>query len=244
MENYTFEVTRRDENGSAACRRYRHEGKLPSVVYAHGADTIPILLPYMQFCQIAQKSTSSQIFELKSSDPLLNGKSALVKEIQRHPLSGEVVHVDFQALRDDEEITVRVQLTITGEAKGVKLDGGILTVTQHDLGVSCLPRLIPGKIIVDISDLGIGDNIHASDIKLPEGVKLDDDGETTLVSVVVAKVVEEAKPAAGEAAVAGAEGAPAAGAAGAATAAAPAAAGDKAAGDKKAAAPDKKDAKK
>lgn len=240
MENYSFEVTRRDASGSAACRRYRHEGMLPSVVYSHGVDTIPILVPYMQFCQIAQKATSSQIFELKSSDPLLNGKSALVKEIQKHPLSGEVVHVDFQALRDDEEITVRVQLKITGESKGVKLDGGILTVTQHDLGVSCLPRLIPGSIVVDISDLGLGDNIHASDIKLPEGVKLEDDAETTLVSVVVAKVVEEEKPAAGEAAAAGAEGAAAATAA-----AAPAAgAGDKAAGDKKAAAPEKKDAKK
>jgi large subunit ribosomal protein L25 len=218
-----LEVERRTDVGARAAKRLRDSGSLPSVVYAKGAPALSCTLSHKEFVRIAKSSRISTVFTLKSSDSELNGRLAIVKEIQKEGLSGKVLHVDFQSLLENEEITVRVPLNITGEAAGVKLDGGILTISAHDISVRCLPKQIPQVLELDVSDVKLGGSVHAEDLKLPAGVRLSGNPQETIASVVavrqvveeVAPAVEGAAPAAGAAApgaapAAGAEGAKAA----------------------------------
>lgn len=236
----TIEIEARTAKGTRANNRLRSQGQIPSIVYHRGEKSLDGSINYNQFLKVAGHATSSQVFSLKSSDKHLDGRSCLVKEVQRDYVKNRVLHVDLQSLKDDEVISVRIPIHIKGEAFGVKNEGGILTVAVHDLGVRCLPRQIPKEVLIDVTDLHINKSIHASDITLPSGVQLDDDPHETIVSVVTIRIVEEtpATPTAEDAAAAAAAGAEGAAAPGAAPAggAAPAAG---AAGDKK----EKKDKK-
>ncbi len=213
MEGFEIEIQAREEFGSAASRRYRAEGLIPLVVYSHGEASVHGVVSTQTFSQLAKRARGSQVFTLKSSVSSINGRPAVIKEIQKDFLSGLLHHVDLQALREDEEITVRVSVRIVGESPGVKLDGGILTVVSHEVGVRCLPRQIPDLLEADVSELRIGNSIHARDIRLPEGVKLADDPDETVVSVLAVRQTDEAPAAAAPAeGAAEAAAAPAAGA--------------------------------
>jgi large subunit ribosomal protein L25 len=205
MQTIEIEIEPRQGNGSREARRVRRGGHIPAVVYARGEEALSTRIPMKEFVTAASRSRSSQIFTLKSSIPSLNGKSALVKGIQRDHLSGNLLHVDFQSLHENEEIDVEIPLRFVGESAGVKADGGILSITTHTITVSCLPKLIPDEVSINISELKIGDSIHAKDIALPEGVRLHQNPDETVVSVVAVRQTVEAAPA-----TAGAEGAAAA----------------------------------
>lgn len=226
MTDFTLDAEKRQNLGANAAKRLRAQGFVPSIMYARGEAAIPLTVSYKDFVKAAQSARISQVFMFKSKDGEINGRSAIVKEIQKDGIAGKVLHVDFQALHENEEIVVRIPLNIVGEAVGVKLDGGILTVSAHELSVSCLPKAIPQSIDVSVSELRIGQSIHAENITLPQGVRLSGNPLETIVSVVAVRQVVEETPAAAvagaEGAVAGAEGA-VAGAEGAAAAPADAA---------------------
>ncbi len=213
MESYSIDISYRDACGKGASNRFRREGFIPANVYHRGEESISALLPYNAFVQVAKKSLPSQIFILKSESDKLNGRSALVKDIQVHHVSGRVLHVDFQTLHDDEEITVEVPLKFVGDPIGVKTEGGVLSVSSHEVEVSCLPKYIPNFISVDVSGLHTGDTIHARELSLGEGVALVGDEDAPIVSVRVP--VAEAEATSVEGAAEGqVEGAPEAGASG------------------------------
>lgn len=221
MEGFVIEVQKRTESGSAANRRYRQAGLLPSIVYHRGEESHPALIEYRSFVNLASMSRKTQVFSLKSEEADLNGRSVFVREIQRHPVSGKLLHVDLQALKDDEEISVSVPVKPVGESPGVKLDGGVLSIILHELPVRCLPKFIPIEIEVDISSLKLGHSVHASDLKLGQGVRLDIAPDEAILAVQIPRsVVEESAAAATTA-----EGAAADGAAAATAGATPAAAG-------------------
>lgn len=200
MERFILSVDTRSELGSGASRRFRRKDLIPSIIYSHGEPSVPVLLGRKEFEYIGKQVRSSQIFTIKSKDKSIDDRPVIVKEIQRDYVRGGILHIDFQALKENEEITVRIPLRFVGEAPGVKLAGGILTVLVHDMGIVCLPKLIPTQIEVNVGTLGLGDSIHAKELKLPEGVKLDEDPEETVVSVVAPKAMVEETPAAAEAA--------------------------------------------
>lgn len=214
MENFTIEITERPALGKGSANRCRREGFVPGVAYHRAEKPLAIQVPLKEFTALASKARRSQVFTFKSSSSALNGKAAIVKEIQQDYLKGRVTHVDFQTLKDDEEITVDVPVKLVGESPGVKNQGGILAIVTHEVTVRCLPKHIPSAVSVDISSLALGQSIHADQLVLGEGVILADDPTETIVSVVASRAEEEAKPAVEAAPVAGA--APAAGAAAAA----------------------------
>lgn len=220
MEEFTLEFEARAERGSAANRRFRRQGFIPTVIYSHGEQNVPALLQAKQFLHLAERSTSSQVFTLKSKDgKVFNDRPAIVKEIQIDHLKGRVMHVDFLVLKENEEITIRVPLQFVGDAIGVKDQGGVLSIAAHEIAVRCLPRAIPRIVKVEVTDLKIGATIHAEELALPEGVRLGGNPGETIVSVVVPKAAAEETPAAAAAtgeAAAGAEGAAAPAAEGAA----------------------------
>lgn len=220
MADFTIPVEPRQGSGSREARRLRNTGFIPSNVYARGEKAFPCAVPTKEFCQTAESARVSTVFTLKSSDKSLDGRWAIVKEIQKDHVAKKVLHVDFQALHENEEITVRVPLNVMGEALGVKLDGGILTVSAYEISLTCLPKLIPASLDVNVTELRLGQSIHADAIKLPSGVRLGGNPQETIVSVVAVRQVVEETPAAGAAATAeGAAAAPAEGAAAAAPAA-------------------------
>lgn len=202
MENFTIEVSERPTLGKSASNRCRKEGFIPAVAYHKAEKPLAVQIPLKEFTALASKARRSQVFTFKSSSSYLNGKAAIVKEIQQDYLKGRVIHVDFQTLKDDEAITVEVPVKLVGESPGVKNQGGILAVVTHELTVTCLPKYIPSAVSVDISSLALGQSIHAGQLILGEGVTLADDPSETIVSVVASRAEEEAKPAAGQAATA------------------------------------------
>lgn len=203
MESFSIEVTERQEIGKGACNRCRKEGFIPGVAYHRAENPVAIQVPYKEFASLAKKARRSQVFTFKSSSPALNGKPAIVKEVQQDYVKGRVLHVDFQTLKDNEEITIDVPLKLVGEAPGVKVENGILTFVTHEVSVTCLPKNIPSIIEVDISSLGLGESIHASDLVLGADVALGDDPHETIVSVVAPRAAEEeAKAATAEGAAA------------------------------------------
>jgi large subunit ribosomal protein L25 len=215
VQEFTLNLEPKIGLGSSASRRVRAEGLIPAVLYHRGESSLSAVVSEREFVKAASSARTSQVFRSKSGTSELNDKSLLVKEVQRDYIKGKVLHVDFQVLRDDEEIVVEIPLSFVGEALGVKLDNGIITFVAHAIEVSCLPKFIPEKIEIDVSELRLGQNIHGSDIKLGEGVTLVGTGEQTIVSIVAARPDDSAAPVA------------AADAAAAAAAAAPAAAADK-----------------
>lgn len=223
MEGFVVEVTARQDTGSGAARRVRKAGFLPSVVYHAGEGSTSVLISAREFTRLGSMARKSQIFTLKSNIEKLDGRPAIVKEVQFDYIKKVPTHVDFLALKDDEEVEIIIALKFVGEAPGVKLDGGILTILTHEVTVSCLPRNIPKEFIVDISSMKVGNSIHLRDIALPEGVEAVDSLDETIVSIVApSAAVETAAAAPGADAAAATAAAP--GAADAAKAAAPAAA--------------------
>ena len=196
MENFTIEVSERSDSvaaasvevGKAGSKRCRREGFIPAVAYQRAAKPLAVKVPYKEFTLMASRARRSQVFTFKSSSAALNGKVAIVKEIQQDYIKNRVLHVDFQTLLDNEFIRVEVPVKLVGESPGVKNQGGILAIVTHEVGVKCLPKNIPASIEVDISALNLGQSIHGSDLVLPTGVSLADDPEETIISIVASRV--------------------------------------------------------
>jgi large subunit ribosomal protein L25 len=119
-------------------------------------------------------------------------KTALIQEVQHHPVSGKILHVDLHAVAMDEPITVEVTVEGVGEPVGVKTGGGVLQHSLRTLEIECLPGNLPEAIIVDVSKLAVGDSIHIRDLILPAGVKTLSDADLTVFAVSAPTVAEEA----------------------------------------------------
>lgn len=195
MADFTLQVQERVETGSRACRAIRRRGAVPGVMYHRGEDSVSVVLDLKEFTTLAKQAKPSQVFTLKSESERLNGRPVLVRDIAKNSVKGNVLHVDLQAMREDEEVTLAIPVRLSGEAPGVKIDKGILSWMVHEITVACLPKSIPSEIVVDVSKLGLGQSIHAREVVLPEGVSLVDEPDETIVTVVGAgaEVTEASK---------------------------------------------------
>jgi large subunit ribosomal protein L25 len=164
-------------------------------MYHRGEDSVSVVLDLQEFTTLAKQAKPSQVFTLKSESERLNGRPVLVRDIAKNSVKGNVLHVDLQAMREDEEVTLAIPVRLSGEAPGVKIDKGILSWMVHEITVACLPKSIPSEIVVDVSKLGLGQSIHAREVVLPEGVSLVDEPDETIVTVVGAgaEVTEASK---------------------------------------------------
>lgn len=190
--SFIIEIESREGSGSAEARRLRKNDKIPCIVYERGGKAVSSVLSTPQFVKVAERSRKSQVFTFKSNTlKSLDGRSAVVKDIQKDFQRGRIHHVDFLAVRDDEELTVLVPVKCTGVATGVKNEGGILTVVARELKVRCLPKQIPAEILVDVTELALGDSIHAHQVGLPKNVALASNPEETVVSVVAIRAIVE-----------------------------------------------------
>ncbi|HVH04991.1 MAG TPA: 50S ribosomal protein L25 [Myxococcota bacterium] len=211
MGEYAIVAEERSGSGKGFNRKLRATGRIPAVVYGRGKATRAVTLDPIALSKLLK---SSQL-GINTLIDLKIGKTetvVLVREIQRQPVGGAYLHADFYEVDLQQAIQVRVPLHVVGKAKGVE-NGGLLDHPLRDVEIECLPRAIPDHVVVDVSDLDVGDSIHVRDLVLPEGATMLSDPDLAVASVVLPAAEEETKPAeaaAVEGEVAAAEGAAAA----------------------------------
>ena len=194
MELIELNANIRTTVGNGPARRLRQSGQLPAVLYGPGKEPVLLSVNISDFDQVLKKSGASQLLlNLVIQDDETHTRSAMVKELQTHPVSRDFLHVDFFEIAMDRKIKVQVPIVTTGMAKGVEL-GGVLQIVRREIEVLCLPFEVPESIEIDIADLDIGDSIHVKDIS-PEGeVEFLEDGHFTVVTLLVPKIEEEEEP--------------------------------------------------
>lgn len=195
-----LEVTTRESLGSGAVGRLRRiDDGIPGVLYGAGQETVNITLPTRVLLKAMQSENFlSQIIELKLDG---NAEQVVVRDMQRHPATENVTHIDFMRIREDQEIQVSVPIRFINEESciGVRMNGGTITRNLVEVEVSCLPKDLPEAIVVDMEDVDIGSAIHLSGLALPEGVSIptlgagdDSDRDLAVASVSIVRVqVEE-----------------------------------------------------
>jgi large subunit ribosomal protein L25 len=184
----------------------RAAGRVPAVIYGRQAKPQNLEVSAKEFDDLIHHSVSENVLVDLSVENDARGKRlALVQEIQHHPLEGDVLHVDFHEVTENEKVVVMVPLETVGEAAGVKNSGGVLDHVVFKLKVRALPKDLPEQILVDVSHLELGKSIHLGDIKAPAGVEILGDKHIAVISVSVPRTEEEeaAATAEGEAVAAG-----------------------------------------
>jgi len=201
MATASLNGSARTDRGTGVARKLRRDGKIPAVIYGHGREPQSLTIEARELEKLLSTvSAASTVIELS-----LGGAVAktLIRELQRHPVKRNIIHVDFQELVAGEKVTVSVPLRFTGTADGVRNSGGILEETMHQVHIRVDPSIIPNHIDVDVTPLTIGHSIHIRDLKLPEGVAvLDDAGATVCVCTAPKAATETVAGTEGEAAAA------------------------------------------
>ena len=194
MELIELNANIRTTVGNGPARRMRQSGQLPAVLYGPGAETVLLSVNISDFDQALKKSGASQLLlNLVIQDSETYTRSAMVKELQTHPVSRNFLHVDFYEIAMDRKIKVKVPIVTTGMAKGVEL-GGVLQIIRREIEVLCLPFEVPESFEIDISDLDIGDSIHVKDISQEGEIEFLEDDHFTIVTLLSPKIEEEEEP--------------------------------------------------
>lgn len=190
MATASLSASARAATGKGVARTLRRSGQVPGVIYGHARAAAAIALPQRELTRLLDRiEATSTVIELA-----LDGATTrtLIREIQRHPTSREVLHVDFQELVAGEKVTVRLPIVLVGTADGVRNGGGILDQTMREVEVRVDPANIPGHIDVSVTALGVGHSIHVRDIALPAGIEVLTDADATVCVVSAPKTHEEA----------------------------------------------------
>lgn len=205
-------------NGS---RKLRASGRIPAVIYGGKEKPQNLELAAKEFEELIHHSVSENLLvDLAVKEDARPKRLALLQEVQHHPLNGNIVHVDFHEVSETEKVTIMVPVETTGEAAGVKNQGGVLEHVLFKLKVRALPKDLPEQIVIDVSHLEMNRAVHIGEIKAPAGVEILGDKNVPVVAVAAPRAEEEAAtteaaPAAGEVEMIkekkeeGAEGAPA-----------------------------------
>ena len=199
-EQIVIRAERREALGKGASRRLRRLGdKAPAILYGGGVDPVPLAIAYRELGRaMQQEAFFSQVLHVQVEDKT---QACVLRELQRHPATERVQHIDLLRIREDVAMHLHVPIHFVNEDRcvGVKLGGGRLTHNLIEVEVRCLPKDLPEAIDVDVEALDVGDSLHLSDLKLPQGVEipalaLGADHDTPVVGVTARRggVEEEA----------------------------------------------------
>ncbi len=186
--NININAKKRNLGKRSDLTELRKEGLIPGIIYGAGQEGIKIAFNARDYTREYKKSIGSVAFFDITVDG--NTYKTFIKEKQIHPLTREVVHIDFLELHKGKSITIDVPINFEGEALGIK-EGGVFEVIHRTIMVTCLPKDIPEEIKYDISNMTIGDSIHLSDLDIPGDITTDLSDEITIAILSIPKVVEE-----------------------------------------------------
>ena len=205
MKTIELAVEKRSTTGKNEARRSRVGGRIPAVVYGAGKPNVSISVDRKALSDVFREGAGENaifLLKLAGSD---QSRHAMIREMQRDPVSRKPLHIDFVRVLMDVKITINVPIEIVGVAKGVKTDQGILDVVTREIEIECLPGNIPAHLPVDVAELAIGDAIRVAELKVPDGVTIVDNPEKVVVHVTHPTREEEPVAAAAEGAAEPAE---------------------------------------
>jgi len=189
---------RREGVGKGVARKLRAAGSIPGVYYGRGEAPIALAMNAKEIEGMLHGAAAANVIvDLQVAGAAAADRKALIREIQRDPVGGHILHIDLQHISLTERIVVEVPVELVGTPTGVKDGGGILEHLLREVEVECLPTDIPNRLEVDVSLLNIGDTLHVSDIKA-DRVTIKTEAERAIATVVPPTILEEVAPAAAE----------------------------------------------
>ena len=192
-DNVVLKADRRTQVGKQAVKHLRLKGRLPAVVYGEKQDPIVCSVDRKELEVILHGQGRNALVSLDLPDGQAQD-TTIIKEIQHHPLKGEMQHVDFHRISLTEKIIVEVAVEAEGNPVGVRTEGGILEHMLYEVEVECLPTDIPDKVVFDVTEMSIGDTIHVSDLVVEGNVEIVTESDRSVFVVVppaVAQVAED-----------------------------------------------------
>lgn len=190
MEQVTLSAQPRAARGTRPSRRLRRQGLVPATVYGKNADPKSITVNARDLYSALHTEAGRNALinvDIEGDEKVL----AVAREVQRHPVRGEVIHLDLIQISLDVAIAAEVALEYVGTPAGVREDGGFVEAIATTVNISALPTSIPGSIVVDIEDMQTGDTLKVSDLPEVEGVEYTDDLDRALVTVLLPRAEEE-----------------------------------------------------
>jgi large subunit ribosomal protein L25 len=194
LEKIDLQASLRETVGNGPARVLRQAGRIPAILYGRNTEPVLLSVDSKELEQILGKGSFGQfILNLVIQNGKKVTKAAMIKELQTHPVSGQLIHIDFYEIDMKRQIKVMVPVVTTGKSIGVE-EGGMLNIVRRELEVFCLPGDIPESFEIDISEMTIGDSVHIEDIPLGDNVEVAADVNYTVVTVLSPKVEEEEVP--------------------------------------------------
>src|SRR5579863_1126489 len=176
----------------AGAKKLRSDGRIPAIIYGRQAQPQNLEVLSKEMEDLIHRSVSENLLvDLAVKDDERPKRLALVQEVQHHPLSGKVLHVDFHEIAETEKVTISIPVETVGEPEGVKTQGGVLEHVLFKIRVRGLAKDIPELVRVDVSHLMIGEAVHLGEIKTPEGVELIGDKQIPVIAVAAPRTEEE-----------------------------------------------------
>jgi large subunit ribosomal protein L25 len=195
MATAQLSASARNDSGKGAARSLRRDGRLPAVIYGRTREPLSLSVPEREFERLLERvAAENTVIELSIDGTM---SRTLIREIQRHPVRRNVLHVDFQELVAGERVVVPIRIVLQGIPEGVRNSGGILSQVLQELECRVDPLNMPSSIVVDVTDITIGHSLHVSEITIPEGVEVLDDPESTIAIVAAPKEEVVETPVAG-----------------------------------------------
>lgn len=191
MEILDLTATMRTSVGNSPSRALRRKGNIPAVLYGPGSESVSLSISSLDLERALKKASVSQIvFNMSVQNAQTGSRTAMIKDLQIHPMSRKFLHVDFYEISKDRKITVDVPVVVKGKSKGIE-EGGMLQIIRRDIEVLCLPFDVPKSIQIDITDLEIGDSIHVKDLKIDENVEIPAETNYTILTILSTKSEEK-----------------------------------------------------
>jgi len=176
----------------AEVTKLRRAGRVPATIYGRQAKPQNLEVDFEEITDLLHHSVSENVLvDLSVENDARAKRLALVQEVQHHPLSAKVLHVDLHEVAEDEKLIVSVPVETTGEAAGVKTGGGTLEHVMFKLKVRCLPKDLPEQIFIDVTALEIGKSIHLGEVVAPAGVEIIGEKSRAVVAVSAPRAEEE-----------------------------------------------------
>ena len=192
MASATLSAELRSNTGKGVARKLRAAGQVPGIVYGHGREPQALAVNARDLDKLLSGiAAGSTVIELTLAKATTK---TLIREIQRHPFKKQILHVDFMELVAGEKVIVDIPLVFVGIPEGVRLSGALLEQIVHSIEVNVDPSNIPNHIDVDVTNLAMGHSLHVRDLKLPEGLEVLTDEDTTICAVIAPRAVVEEKP--------------------------------------------------
>jgi large subunit ribosomal protein L25 len=195
LEQLELKVTVRKSTGNGPARVLRRAGEIPAVLYGRRTEPMSLSVNIRELENLTRQGNVNQLlFNILIENGKTQTKKVMIKELQTHPVTRDFLHVDFYEIDMQRKVTVGIPIVTTGKSVGVER-GGILQIVRREIEVLCLPDNIPSEIVIDITDLDIGDSVHVEEIPLASDVELEDtDVNFTILTVVAPRVEAEPEP--------------------------------------------------